>query len=272
MNNFRIKQYDLSLDSLPSGREVRLVYVTDLHGGVYGEGQKDLISVIRNERPDAVLAGGDMMIRHDPDSLDAASDLLTGAAEFCPVYYAMGNHETRQKLTGKFRTAYRKYEKRLRQAGVRFLANSSEILTLQDVSLRIYGLELPLSPWYKKPFSPALQKEALDYYLRPCDKEMPTILLAHNPYYAETYFDWGADLILCGHYHGGVVRFDEHRGLVSPQFRLFPRYCCGDYYRQSQCMLVSAGLGDHALHLRIHNPREVLSIRLRKREDKWPST
>ena len=28
------------------------------------------------------------------------------------------------------------------------------------------------------------------------------ILLAHNPKYGNAYFDWGADMILCGHYHG----------------------------------------------------------------------
>ena len=30
------------------------------------------------------------------------------------------------------------------------------------------------------------------------------ILLAHNPKYGKPYFEWGADLIMSGHYHGAL--------------------------------------------------------------------
>ncbi len=272
MDNFRINHYDLYLPNMPDGTEVRLCYLTDLHGSWYGYGQEDLIREIKNGKPHAVLVGGDMMIRKKTESFSAATDLLLGLVQDLPVYYSMGNHETRQRVPGKFRTAYRKYEKKLKQAGVQFLYNASAILELPDCSIRIYGLELPLQPWYKKPFVPALKKEVLDYYLHPCIKEIPSVLLAHNPYFAETYFDWGADLTLCGHYHGGVLRINEHKGLLSPQIRILPPYCCGDFYRQEQCLMVSAGLGEHTLPLRIHNPREILTITLRKRNETWPST
>ena len=266
MEKFCNKQYDLFLPGIPENAEIRLCYLTDLHGAWYGEKQAELLEEIRKTEPDAILLGGDMIIRRKTETLYAASDLILALASSYPVYYAMGNHETRQRLPGKYRSGYRKYEKKLKQAGVHFLYNSSAILTLPNCSLRIYGLELPLAPWYRKPFVPALQKEAIDYYLNTCDEKLPTILLAHNPHYGDTYFSWGASLTLSGHFHGGVVRFDEHRGLISPMFRLFPKYCCGDFYRGDQCMLVSAGLGDHTVHMRIHNPREIFTITLRRKE------
>lgn len=271
MENFRNKKYEISLSGIPKGTEVTFCFLTDLHGALYGDGQEELIAEIKKTKPDAILIGGDMIIRRKTESLSAASDLVTALASSFPVFYAMGNHETRQRLPGKERSGYRKYEKKLKQAGVRFLYNSSAILTLRGCSIRIYGLELPLVPWYKKPFVPALKKEALDYYLNPCDTQMPAILLAHNPYFADTYFDWGADLTLCGHFHGGVLRFNEHLGLVSPMFRLFPRFCCGDFYQGEQCVLISGGLGEHTIRMRIHNPREILTVTLRERGETWPS-
>ena len=33
-----------------------------------------------------------------------------------------------------------------------------------------------------------------------------SILMAHNPAYMDAYKKWGADLILSGHLHGGLVR------------------------------------------------------------------
>ena len=46
------------------------------------------------------------------------------------------------------------------------------------------------------------------------------ILLAHNPEFAETYFDYGADLTLSGHVHGGIFRIGKH-GLLSPYVSFF---------------------------------------------------
>ena len=84
------------------------------------------------------------------------------------------------------------------------------------------------------------------------------ILLAHNPEFAETYFDYGADLTLSGHVHGGIFRIGKH-GLLSPYVSFFPRYCYGQYTREEKHMIVSGGLEDHHIH-RIWNPYEIVCI------------
>ncbi len=93
------------------------------------------------------------------------------------------------------------------------------------------------------------------------EKELKTA--GHSPKYGDTYFDWGADLILSGHYHGGIVRIGRHNGLLSPQLHPFPKFCCGDFHRKEQHMLVSAGAGEHTIPVRIHNPRELLMVDLK---------
>ena len=111
-----------------------------------------------------------------------------------------------------------------------------------------------------------LKKEVMEEMIgKPEDKGMQ-ILLAHNPKYGKTYFEWGADLILSGHYHGGVVRLSEHYGLSSPQYLFLPPFCCGDFHKGDQHMIVSAGLGEHTIPLRIHNPRELLVIDIKPSE------
>mgnify|MGYP000582777615 CR=1 FL=1 len=50
------------------------------------------------------------------------------------------------------------------------------------------------------------------------------ILLAHNPSYMEAYKEWGSDLILSGHLHGGCVRLPGIGGVITPQAFLFPKY------------------------------------------------
>ena len=75
------------------------------------------------------------------------------------------------------------------------------------------------------------------------------------------YFQWGADVTLCGHYHGGVLRFGEHRGLVSPDFRLLPR-AHGLFRKNGKSVIIGAGLGEHTIPVRIHNPRELVILEL----------
>ena len=80
MENFRNKRYELSLPGIPKGTEVTLCFLTDLHGALYGEGQEELVDEIKKTKPDAVLIGGDMVIRRKTESLTAASDLVMALA------------------------------------------------------------------------------------------------------------------------------------------------------------------------------------------------
>ena len=88
------------------------------------------------------------------------------------------------------------------------------------------------------------------------------VLLAHNPKYGNTYFSWGADLILSGHYHGGVMMLGKKRGAIAPDFRIFPGECGGMHQKNGCAVIVSAGLGEHKIPVRIHNPRELTIVRI----------
>ena len=91
-------------------------------------------------------------------------------------------------------------------------------------------------------------------------KDAYHILLAHNPVYFEQYARWGADLTLSGHLHGGIIRIPGIGGLITPQARLFPRYDRGLFEKDGKYMVVSPGLGEHTVPIRIFNPPQLIGI------------
>lgn len=260
MNKFRIKTYEIKSEKINQGCTVSFAFLTDLHGILYGKENQELIQEIQRQRPDAILIAGDMLVRTEPETIKRGQALVKELVHMYPVYYALGNHEY-QMQSGMYRESYLQYESFLKEQGVFFLHNEKECIRIKENKFVIYGLELPIE-YYKKPFSPEFTLKSMREILGNPETEGYQILLAHNPKYGKTYLEWGADLILSGHFHGGVVRFTEHKGLTCPQYLLFPPYCCGDFYKGNRCMLVSAGLGEHTIPIRIHNPRELLMIHI----------
>ena len=84
--------------------------------------------------------------------------------------------------------------------------------------------------------------------------------MAHNPSYVKEYVEWGADLILCGHLHGGIVRIPGLTGLITPALEWFPKYSGDLYYEGDKVIVVSKGLGTHTINLRFLNPAEVVVL------------
>ena len=98
-------------------------------------------------------------------------------------------------------------------------------------------------------------------------KDKYQVLIAHNPQYFPEYADWGADLSLAGHVHGGIIRLPLLGGVVSPSIALFPKYDGGEFKIGSKRMILSRGLGTHTIHVRMFNPGEIDVIRLHEVKD-----
>ena len=99
--------------------------------------------------------------------------------------------------------------------------------------------------------------DALRYY----DEEY-TILLSHRPELFDTYVDSGVDLVLTGHAHGGQFRLPLIGGLVAPGQGLFPKYDAGTFSQDRTHMVVSRGLGNSVIPLRIGNRPELVVVEL----------
>lgn len=262
MKNFQTKYYEIQSEKIKENTEVKLAVLSDLHSIEFGEGNESLFSAIENENPDIVLVAGDMVIRSDIKTFSTAAEFMKKLAQKFRVYYALGNHEFKIMTDEEHREHYEIYEKQLLAESICFLHNQKIVTRIKENNLLIYGLEIPME-YYKKPFSPFFSLNDMKECIGECSNDEFSILLAHNPKYGKTYFEWGADLTLSGHYHGGILRFSENCGLACPQYLLFPPYCCGRFEENGKNMIVSAGLGEHTIPLRIHNPRELLIVTLK---------
>ncbi|MBR5968202.1 MAG: metallophosphoesterase, partial [Lachnospiraceae bacterium] len=92
--------------------------------------------------------------------------------------------------------------------------------------------------------------------------EKPVIMLAHEPQYISLYQSLGADLVLTGHYHGGQIIIPGVGGLVSPEFEFLPDYYEGMRSFGDMTVILSRGLGNSLLPVRINDYPEVVVVKV----------
>lgn len=240
-------------------KSVRAVVLTDLHNKCYGRNNELLLQKIREQKPDFILVGGDIPTAKPGKSLDDAISFIRELAKDYPIYYANGNHEHRMKLYPEtYGDMWERYEAALKELKVYLLEN--ERVELPETGLCIYGSEIERI--YYKRFKTAMMDETyMESILGKKDTRYYNILLAHNPDYFPQYAAWGADLVLSGHVHGGMVRVPFWgKGVVSPKVCLFPKYDGGLFTQDKSVMLLGRGLGMHTIPVRTFNPGELIVV------------
>ncbi len=241
-------------------KNTRLVLLSDLHNKRYGEDNRKLLAAIEEAAPDMIVCAGDLMTSVPDESMLPAERLVRALSGKYPFYYGNGNHEYRiYHQTDKFGAMGEEYRSVLEGCSVCLLENES--IFLPSRGIRIYGLDLP-KEYYRKFRHPVLKGKDLEKWIGKPQQDCYNILLAHHPTYFEAYADWGAQLALSGHVHGGVVRLPFLGGVVSTSFTLFPKYDGGMFEKQGKRMIVSRGLGSHTIPIRLFNPAELVVIDL----------
>ena len=259
LHTLQTANYEIFSDKIAKEDGLRIVLLSDLHGRSYGEDNQDLIDRIRDAKPDLILSAGDMLTSHESADYAVAEALFAELNKIAPVFAAFGNHEKRMSLeTGKEQETFLNYLNQTAENGVHWLLNDGCCV---NSSVSVYGLDIDYK-YYKKLKRQFYPVEQMKQDLASVRKECFNIILAHNPRFMKTYADFGADLVLSGHYHGGGIRIAGKIGVVSPQFRPFPRYSRGEYKIQDSTMIVSAGCGSHKVNLRIFNKPEIVVIDL----------
>ena len=262
LRDFRVTKYRICSQKLNGiKREKKIIFLSDLHNRMYGEENERLLESIRNQHPDLILIGGDMLVRKDGNSYDKTVHFLAKLPGICPVYCANGNHEQKLKeLPDKYEQSYEEYKKALTASGIHILENASETVKLDEVPVKLSGLEIPLGAYARFGKKELSLKEITDRIGEHGDDYQ--ILLAHHPGYMKEYLAYGADLILGGHYHGCVVQLPWIGGVISTNFTLFPKYSGGIYQEGEQTAVVSRGLGTHSVPLRLWNWPELIVLEL----------
>lgn len=236
------------------------VLLTDLHGKEFGEGNAELLELVRQQQPDVIFCAGDLIDGSaslaDVERVSALLGELTGIA---PVYVSYGNHEK----------AY------LRNGGVELRPyvekSGATLLDEACTAAEIAGNKICLGGTLGHLYLFGRTKEA--YWSSPEVKLMqemeasglPTIVLAHMPdtiIFCQAYKDWNIDLFLSGHTHGGVIRLPFVGGLYAPMQGWFPEEDMGYFNYGRVQLVISSGMAGYKNIPRVFNRPEVCVLHI----------
>lgn len=262
---FKTVTYEIETDKIKKeSGTLKIAFLSDLHNHEYGKNNEELVEAIRKAEPDFIFVGGDMLIGKKGKHIsEKAALLIENIAEIAPIYYANGNHEQRMhEYTELYGTAFDEYKSRLENVGVKWLLDESTVLDWKNEKIMLSGIEIPMD-CYRRPRKHWLTLQDVEERLGNCDGNFYQIMLAHHPDYAKAYKEWGTDLILSGHLHGGIIRLPILGGVISPQAGLFPRYSGDCYDIEDSKIVVSKGLGTHTVNIRFLNPAELIILHIK---------
>ena len=265
VNTLEVTKYVVENKKVPKEFDgYNIVQISDLHSKLFGENNKKLIQKIKSLNPDIVVVTGDL-IDGENNNYNVALDFMKEISKLYRVYYIIGNHE-QKSLIKKYKDEYKDYFNKLHQIDFVNLDNNKVEIVKGDSNINLFGLTVPYS-CYKYLFdnqeTTSIDIDFLEEKLGKVDREQFNILLAHTPFYFDEYEKWGADLTLCGHVHGGIVRLPLVGGLLSPDRKFFPKYDLGEYIKNKSTMIVSKGLGGSKVLIRVNCKPEIVNIKLK---------
>lgn len=229
-----------------------IVQLSDLHGAYFGEDNQELLSRVREAGPDYIFLTGDLLDQYRKTPRSYAVALGGALADIAPTYFITGNHEW--ALPG-----VRELKRELEEAGVAVLSNEYVLLERSGDRVLLAGIDDPNG------FADQKTPEELAQEVREAWGDGFWLLLAHrNNYFEKQYSLLGADLVISGHGHGGLIRLPFTDGLVSAERRLFPSYTAGFSTANGSDVFVSRGLGNSGPTLRLFNRPEVVVLTLER--------
>ena len=252
-----VSRYTVRSEKVAGG--FRIVFLTDLHGREFGKNNSRLLEKIAAEKPDLIALVGDIFNRNaDTNEIERMCRFIQKASEIAPVYFGLGNHEAE-----RLATYHGDLLERIRQSG-------AVVLEAEYLDLEINGTPVRIGGYmghYRTPHLNTLDPLLMGWYERFFrdfeDTDRFKILLNHIP---TNWVDWDytdmypVDLVLSGHYHGGLIRIPFlEQGLVAPYVGLFPPYTKGMFTGSKATCVLSTGLAGSRLP-RFFNPPEIAVV------------
>lgn len=253
-NDITITQINYTNDKVPEEfNGYRIAQISDLHNKEFGKNQKNLLKKIRLISPDIIIVTGDLIDRRKYN-LDTAMVFINEAIKVAPIYYVSGNHEA-------WSGDYKNISNKLLNSGVEILDDNKVTLTKGQETIEILGLSDPdfLTYNYMERTKVSELEKQLTYL---SDGAIFQILLSHRPELFDIYANEKIDIIFSGHAHGGQFRIPFIGGVVAPDQGLFPKYTSGVYKQNQSTLIVSRGLGNSIIPIRIFNRPEIVVVTL----------
>ncbi|MDR3207414.1 MAG: metallophosphoesterase [Oscillospiraceae bacterium] len=242
-------RYTIVSERLPAAFDgFKIVHLSDWHDARFGPDNRELIELVRAEKPDMIALTGDF-VEFLSDLPDMES-LCRALVDIAPTYYVTGNHEWARVIVRPLRAL-------LDSCGVVNLDNRVETISRNGASIRLVGIEDLNGPSDQRPLSEmvARARDGEDPYL---------VMLCHRYDRWNEFVAQRVDLALTGHAHGGIIRLPFTDGIYGPGRVFFPQHTSGVTQEGRVFMVASRGLGTaRHLPLRLFNRPEVVSVTLK---------
>lgn len=249
--NIKIRSFEVKDKKLPSSfNNYKILQISDL----YLKGKTSLSTIedaISEADPDLVVFTGNAFAEEDPTYFSNLVDLKNSISESMIFYVSKGQSEL--ELDEEY--AAKLFEK-LKEEGIYLLDNRQVNLNKGGESIVVTGVTPELKQYnqgdYKADLSDSLKVDQKDFNL----------ILCHNPSYADSFSQKGADLILSGARSGGWIRLPFVGGI---NFGSQSKYKEDDYLIDDKSLLiVSRGAGTKEGKFRLFNQREITEIILKR--------
>ena len=230
--NIKVKINDLPKEL--SG--LKIAHISDVHLPKNASTVECIVNKVKQEKPDVIVMTGDI--------IDGSADLKTcgldklckGLSEIAKTYAVIGNHEFNSGHVPEWTNI-------LTDNNIKVIDEKIEIYTKNNKSIAIAGLK------------DGTDYEPKDFKTAKAIKTMPLILLAHRPKLLAGYSNnINPSIVFSGHAHGGQFRIPIiNKGIIAPNQGLFPKYTSGLYIYNNTKMIVSRGLGNSIIPIRLNN-------------------
>lgn len=266
--NFRVRRVDVPIDRLPAGLDgLQIVQLSDIHSGEYMPLDEVRRAVNIANELDAHIAfvTGDF-ISSENDPLEGCVAELARLKAPLGIWGCNGNHEI-------YAHAEERAEELFRQHGMSLLRQQNRTIDFGGAKFNLIGVDYQRDRMVQGPRPPML--ENIEPLIR---RDMPNILLSHNPNSFPKAAELGIELSLAGHTHGGQVTVEILDKRYTPA-RFITPFTAGIYYLppsgkseasktigglKRSVLYVNRGLGTFALPARIGVDPEITLLRLRR--------
>ncbi|KKE79092.1 metallophosphoesterase [Bacilli bacterium] len=219
----------------PSFDNFKIAQFSDTHIGFHYtvDQLSELIEKINANHPDVIVFTGDLV--DNPNEFDAYTSIQEKLKRLDAPYgkfWIYGNHDH-----GGYGTEIIK--KVMKESDFHLLQNSHTVIEKEADRFILAGIDDVM-----------LGKPDLTVALNQVNHELFTILLAHEPDYADIASKYPIDVQLSGHSHGGQVRLPWIGDLYTPDYA--EKYVKGKYMlnKDTFTLYVNSGIGTTRLPYR----------------------
>ena len=261
---YTIERVNVGVANLPPELDgLRIAQLSDIHIGSYMPPDEiaRAVEMANDLRPDLIVVTGDF-VSSVGDPLDACITKLSRLEAPLGVWGCNGNHEI-------YAGVEEEAERLFHEKGMTLLRAHNAVVAHNGASFNLIGVDYQRDHMVRGERTGPMLRE-IEQLVR---RDMPNILLSHNPNSFYRAAEMGIELSLAGHTHGGQVKFEIVDHAVSPA-RLITPFVAGLYRLPmpsasangalKAALYVNRGLGTFGFPVRLGVPPEITLLTLRK--------